>query len=544
MTAKQLPVKPLPLEQQPLFLDALAALPTEPEALEQVAAAARELFNDAVRGSVPAQADAAILRYKAAVYRLNGDTWFGCRASGGAEHRLQAAQAAPVGSLPGWGQAGQWLLEVDGMRLRVEVDPYGLGVHGVGFHAVDAGAPFLSNTGFRSHRLDPRQWHGQELGQAVRSEVVRLLQGEGAPVPIEAGYQKNAVKVPDWLAKALASVTRNGQLAMPLHGEALPAAEPKIPMSNAERQREFRKRRKARLEAEKAGDFAALEVTDAPLLGVWEGLSSDFARAATALGLLRLRNNQHAELVCAVQTLKGHLMDAGLDDQAQGCKWHWNTTPLGDYRATSAPEYMERVSAGLSAADERDQLARELEHLRCEREQFSAQLAECRRHSYDREQALERKLTEAEAWGEHYRRQRDGKQAEVENLLGVVRELQALAEELSGTAPKVERRPAPEPQPSPAGVVDLAQLYESELELLKSALTEHHEKNKSVLWKDVACESLWKRLSLLQLNQMERRADPFDRWGEDDPVWSKSALQTATAEARQALAEGLAKPGT
>lgn len=296
-------------------------------------------------------------------------------------------------------------------------------------------------------------------------------------------------------------------------------------------------------------DFALLEVGDADLQPVWESLRSDFARAATALGLLRLRNNQHAELAHAVLKLQGCLQEAGLDSQLERFKgregeWYWNKTPLRDYRDESAPEYMERQSAGLSPADERDQLARELEHLRGEREQFNAQLAECRRFSYDREQALKRKLDEAEAWGEHYRRQRDGKQGEVENLLGVVSELKALAEELSGPAPKVEPRPAPELQPQLAGVLDLAQLDESELELLKSALIEHHEKNKAVLWKDVACESLWKRLTMLQVNKVEWRADPFAAWGEDDPAWSKSALQTAAAEARQLMAEGLAKPGS
>lgn len=288
-------------------------------------------------------------------------------------------------------------------------------------------------------------------------------------------------------------------------------------------------------------DFALLEVGDADLQPKWASYQSDFARAATALGVLRLRNNQHAELVRAVHTLQGHLMDAGLEDQALGGRgdWFWNETPLRDYRAESAPEHMERQSAGLSAIDERDHLAREVEHLRQEREQFGARLADCRRVSYEREEKLKRELAEVEAWGEHYRRQRDGKQAEIENLLGVVRELQQLAEELGGPAVKMAPRSAQAPASVQAGlgVLDLAQLNEGELELLKSALGEHHEKNKSVLWKDVACENLWRRLSLLQLDRMAPQADPLTLWG-DDPVWSKSALEAATLEARKALADG------
>ncbi|WP_210669003.1 hypothetical protein [Pseudomonas protegens] len=289
-------------------------------------------------------------------------------------------------------------------------------------------------------------------------------------------------------------------------------------------------------------DFALLEVGDADLQPHWASYSSDFARAATALGVLRLRNNQHAELVSAVHKLKGRLVAAGLDDQTgryhgRG-EWFWNQNPLRDYCAEGAPEYMERQSAGQSVADERDDLRRWYEAQKAENDQLRAALAESRRCSYEREQALKRELAETEAWGEHYRRQRDGKQAEIENLLGVVRELQALAEELGGPAMKMQPRPAPAPV---AGALDLAQLNDQELELLKSALTEHHEKYKSVLWKDVACESLWKRLSLLQLNQVDPQPDPFTRW-DDDAKWSKSALQVAAVEGRQALAEGSAQP--
>ena len=102
------------------------------------------------------------------------------------------------------------------------------------------------------------------------------------------------------------------------------------------------------------GDFATLEVTDAPLLSVWEGLPTDFARARTALGLLRLRNAQHAELVRAVEILQARLRAAGLDDRVNDRKeqWYWNTLPHRDFRATSAPEYMERLGATPTTADE------------------------------------------------------------------------------------------------------------------------------------------------------------------------------------------------
>lgn len=109
-------------------------------------------------------------------------------------------------------------------------------------------------------------------------------------------------------------------------------------------------------------EFALLEVDDADLQPRWDSYSSDFARAATALGMLRLRNNQHAELARAVVTLKGRLAAAGLDDQAEQHQgrgeWYWNKNPLRDYRSEGAPEYMERQSAGQSVADQRDDLHR------------------------------------------------------------------------------------------------------------------------------------------------------------------------------------------
>lgn len=254
--------KPQPLEQQPLFLEVLDALPSDAAALEQLATAARELFNDAIRSNAPEQMEVALLRYKAAIYRLNGDTWFGCRAPGGVEQRLWDALAAPAGSVPGWGQAGEWLLEVDGMRLRATIDPWSLGIHSLGLYAVDANAPFLSETGFRACFIHPEQWLGHDLGAVVRAEVAGMLQSkEGWPKPINE-KDRAQVKVPAWLAPALASVTRNGQLAMPLHGEALPAAEPKAPLSNKERQKLFRQRERERKAALKAEGVRVVELSE------------------------------------------------------------------------------------------------------------------------------------------------------------------------------------------------------------------------------------------------------------------------------------------
>lgn len=273
-------------------------------------------------------------------------------------------------------------------------------------------------------------------------------------------------------------------------------------------------------------DFALLEVGDADLQPHWEGYRSDFARAATALGMLRLRNNQHAELVRVVQELQAHLVQAGMELQAQvDRQWYWNKTPLRDYRAETAPEYLERQSAGLSVFDERDQLAREVAALKGDIVQLTT--------------AKDRAIDD-------YWRSREELNALRQENAELKAGLQEIAAEFTGTSvPLIKRGSDPQPaslaKPS-FGALDLAQLNDDELCLLKGALDEYRQRNQSILWKEVACENLWKRLALLQLDKLEPQADPFARWGDEDVRWSKAGLQAAATEARQALAEGLAQP--
>lgn len=245
MAKKKLPADDLPLEQQPLFLKTLEFLPAERGALQQLARDMLALFNDAMVTASARDIETSALRYSAVVYRLHGDTFTGSGTKEGEGGQLRKLLAAPAGVVPGWGQAGEYLLEVDEMRLRVQVDPWGLNkTHSLSFYAVDASSKFISESGYLSHFLHPDQHVGQELGQAVRVEVEHLLQGERKPKAIKED-DRARVTVPKWLVPALQSVTRNGQLNMPLSGEALlPEPAEKVPLSNAERQRRHRQRLK------------------------------------------------------------------------------------------------------------------------------------------------------------------------------------------------------------------------------------------------------------------------------------------------------------
>jgi hypothetical protein len=243
MAKKKATAQELPLEQQPLFLKTLEFLPAERAALEQLARDMLQLFNDAMVAGSARDIETSALRYRAVVYRLNGDTFMGSATDEGAGRQLLKQLAAPAGLVPGWGQAGQYLLEVDDMRLRVKVDPWRMdGTHSLSFHAVDASAKFISETGYLSQFLHADKHVGQTFGQAVRALVEQLLQGEFKPKAIRE-EERTKITVPAWLVPALQGVTRNGQLNMSLSGEPqLPEPAEKVPMSNAERQRRHRKR--------------------------------------------------------------------------------------------------------------------------------------------------------------------------------------------------------------------------------------------------------------------------------------------------------------
>lgn len=290
MTRKKAPAikhQYVPLEDRPEFLAVLAELPaaTEGDALEQLAADSLALFNDAVRGNAPEQAALAMLRYDAVVYRLHGDSFFGCGTDDGSRLRLERQLVAVPGVVPGWGQGGEWMVEVNGMRIRAKVGHGPNGTIPLEFRAVDLDLPFLSPTGYRSHWLHHDHWFGRELGGAVRAELERCLQTkEFKPVPIKDKDRPWVKEIPAWLAPALEGVTRNGQQLLPLSGRSpgQPSSEPievesKAPMSNADRQREFRRRQKLKREQAKAEGRRTFELSDTDLSYLWVAMNTHIA---------------------------------------------------------------------------------------------------------------------------------------------------------------------------------------------------------------------------------------------------------------------------
>lgn len=249
------------------FRNALALLPAGEEALLSHAAMRLEQFNDAMLCADEQAIKSAELFYWAVVWRLNGDTNFGCARNDGGLYKVQQHLAPPLGRPARWGECGEWLLEVEGMRLWVRTGCSSLGgSHGVMLHAVDAAAPFLSEYGEHQLQLWPDEFQGLDFVRALRKEVERLLANECPPVALRESVRAG-IKRPAWLDSALGGVTRNGQ--QPLLLSELDAAadevpvvvEPKVPMSNADRQRLFRQREKERKEKAKAEGLLTLQLS-------------------------------------------------------------------------------------------------------------------------------------------------------------------------------------------------------------------------------------------------------------------------------------------
>lgn len=413
--ARKAPIKYVPLEERPSFLALVAELVNVPA--DQFPGAAMQCvdkYHDAVLAGHVEVLDQMEMAYTALVYQLNGGTLQGCAADDSRSARVLArALAARPGQVPRWGSAGEFLLEVEGLRVRVVIRPDLLGNHhACALWAVDLDRPFVSESGYRSAGLTATNCLGLTVDQAARALVLDLLKIEGKLKPIAADdlERLRRQKVPGWLSDALADVLPDGQLSM--FGDAPKDPNAKAPMSNADRQRALRKRRadqqlkpvmlseserhlmdKIRAMFEGApgvgksqefvgtlgqanGDFHFLDSgCDVDLRSVWKSLETDFSRMAVALGLLRLRNNQHAELGRAVALLQARLRAAGLSDQISNDQkpWYWNKCPPLDYRASSAAEYMERGSQARTVDDQLYHCRRSLEQAEAENERLKAE---------------------------------------------------------------------------------------------------------------------------------------------------------------------------
>jgi hypothetical protein len=243
--ARKPPYKHVSFDERPEFLAAVAKLDGIDQAeFPALARAQVAKYHDAALIGDVGALDEANDAYEALVFALNGGTSFGSRADeNSAGNVLGRAVAAQPGQVPCWGQAGQFLLEVEGMRIWVAVQD-GLSNHRpITFDAVDFDKPFLSSSGHRWSMLTAAANVGLTVDQAARKEVLSILKaGKLHSIKLDWPTENKAANRPAWLAEALAAEHADGQLAM--FGDAPPSDKP-VPKSNAERQRALRERRKA-----------------------------------------------------------------------------------------------------------------------------------------------------------------------------------------------------------------------------------------------------------------------------------------------------------
>jgi hypothetical protein len=116
---------------------------------------------------------------------------------------LARETAAAPGGVPLWGQEGDFVIEVNGMRVRVEIDGmFGIGSSfgywpGFDAHAVDYLRPFISETGYRSFlgiHADPAP--GLTPDTFAQKIVAAHIKGElkGKLLAIEPRYRKPKIE--------------------------------------------------------------------------------------------------------------------------------------------------------------------------------------------------------------------------------------------------------------------------------------------------------------------------------------------------------------
>ena len=130
-------------------------------------------------------------------YKLNGND-IGIK--GGPDSiasQLERATAAPDGTVPMWGQTGNFTIDVDGTKIRIEQDGiFATGSHAMFWlafsaHAVDYDKPFISETGYRSFigvfaPPEPGVTPEDFAKGVIRGYLKR--EHKGKPYKIEQGY--------------------------------------------------------------------------------------------------------------------------------------------------------------------------------------------------------------------------------------------------------------------------------------------------------------------------------------------------------------------
>lgn len=249
-----------PADREEIAAGLAASMPADRDGLLAEAMAAVTALHTAALASDREAATEAAGRYEAVIWKLNGGTFFACLAEKDSAGRVVERHCKAVpGQVPMWGQSGQFVIEVDGIRsLVIFGDGFGVGRTHYEFHAVDLDRPFISETGYRSH-FD-NLVGGQTVAEAAAAIFLGFLTAERR----QKIKGKNlewvmARPLPSWCSDLAPPARR--EPAAPVEAESIPAGfalvDVVLPKHKAFIVRKWAEEAKAKIEAAKAANLNA-----------------------------------------------------------------------------------------------------------------------------------------------------------------------------------------------------------------------------------------------------------------------------------------------
>ncbi|RZT91022.1 hypothetical protein EV681_4610 [Advenella incenata] len=189
------------------------SLPSDKSELLALAAGAVDTMHESILCCDQESAFAAGTVYEAVVFKLNGGTFSGCMDSSnpnaGGNMVIEHCRAKK-GEIPKWGQYGEFLLTVQGVRVRVVIgDGFGLFRIGFNFHVVDCNLPFISETGYRSH-------YDTAMGNRTVDELASMIIAEylkNGRTLLNPNYRERCANQfqPIWLIDQLGTETKKSE---------------------------------------------------------------------------------------------------------------------------------------------------------------------------------------------------------------------------------------------------------------------------------------------------------------------------------------------
>lgn len=191
-------------------------LPDDHRILDAAYATLLDLNHACIAGDAD-QRDANVHRFEACIWKLNGNTFFGCNAGEkDAACVISRYCCANEGAVPVWGQEGQFIIEsAGGLRAWVKIEAgCMIGYLSASFNAVDLDKPFISETGYRSYffRLS-EVWPGETVETHSQRILQSLIDARKKPLFIDSQHRDRLASeiLPEWMKQIIPPAERTPQ---------------------------------------------------------------------------------------------------------------------------------------------------------------------------------------------------------------------------------------------------------------------------------------------------------------------------------------------